>query len=251
MEYKYPKNFARFYDTIYHHMRDEVDNNYFQEEIKKAGGKVLEIGVGTGRLFLNALKSGADIHGIDISEEMLAVLQGKLSPDDHYRICQSGITDFSFDFKFDLVVAPFRVMMHLLEKEDQMMAINNVYNHLKKGGRFIFDVFVPDLNQLIKGVNNQMDFEGEYEPGKKIRRFVTTIPDLMQQTIEVNFHLEWEEDSGVKHDQWRLPLRFYFRYELEHLVERTMFESYKIFGDYEDGELNKTSKEFLVVCEKK
>jgi ubiquinone/menaquinone biosynthesis C-methylase UbiE len=48
MIHTYPKNFARFYDTIYHHMRDGVDNEFFQNEIKRAGGKVLEIGVGTG-----------------------------------------------------------------------------------------------------------------------------------------------------------------------------------------------------------
>lgn len=60
MIYKYPENFARFYDTIYHSMRDTTDSDYFRHEAVNAGGKVLEIGVGTGRLFMNALNDGAD-----------------------------------------------------------------------------------------------------------------------------------------------------------------------------------------------
>lgn len=250
MIYKYPTNFARFYDTIYHHMRDGVDNEYFQNEIQRSGGKILEIGVGTGRLFVNALNQGADIHGLDISESMLEILYKKLQKDQYYRISQQNIINFSFDFKFDLIIAPFRVIMHLLDIEEQIKAIDNVYNHLNSNGRFIFDAFIPDLNQLIKGINNQMDFEGEYDSGQKIRRFVSTFPDLINQTIQVNFHLEWEEKNELKHDDWILPLRFFFRYELEHLLERTKFEKYKIYGDYKGSELNKESKDFIIVCQK-
>lgn len=246
----YPENFARFYDTIYHNLRDSVDNDYFQNEIKKTSGKVLEIGVGTGRLFTNALDLGADIYGLDISESMLSVLYKKLPPEEHYRLSLQNMVDFTFDFKFDLIIAPFRVIMHLLEKEDQIKAINNIYNHLNPDGRFIFDTFIPDLNQLIKGLDNKMDFEGEYAPGKMIRRFASTSPDLINQIIRVNFHMEWEEDNGLCHDDWILPLRFFFRYEMEHLIERSKFNQYKIFGDYRKNELNWESKDFIVVCQK-
>jgi len=250
MTHRYPEAFARFYDTVYHHMRDAVDNDYFQNEIQQTRGKVLEIGTGTGRLFMNALNQGADIYGLDISEEMLKVLYKKLPEDQHFRISHQNLIDFTSDFKFDLIIAPFRVLMHLLDKEEQIRALNNVYDHLNSKGRFIFDVFVPDLNQLINGIKNQVDFDGEYEPGKKITRFVSTSPDLINQTINVKFHLQWEENDGLKKDDWTVPLRFFFRFELEHLIERSSFRKYKIYGDYKGNELNKDSKEFIIICEK-
>ena len=250
MVHTYPKNFARFYDTIYHQLRDTVDNEYFQNEIKRTKGKVLEIGAGTGRLFINALNQGADIYGLDISETMLNVLYKKLPKEQHYRLSLQNIIDFSFDFKFDLIIAPFRVIMHLLDKEEQIKAINNVYKHLTNNGRFIFDTFIPDLNQLIKGINNQVDFEGEYDSGKKIRRIVSTSPDLINQIIQVNFRLEWEENNKLNHDDWMLPLRFFFRYELEHLIERSKFDKYKIYGDYQENKLSQESKDFIIVCQK-
>jgi hypothetical protein len=140
--------------------------------------------------------------------------------------------------------------MHLLDKDEQIRAINNVYSHLNSNGRFIFDTFVPDLIQLINGIHEQTDFEGEYTPGKKVRRTVSTTPDLINQVIQIKFHLEWEEDNEWKQEDWFFPMRYFFRFELEHLVERSDFEKYAILGDYLGNELNEKSKEFIVICQK-
>jgi SAM-dependent methyltransferase len=250
MVHEYPKNFARFYDLIYHQIRDSVDHNYFLNEINQSPGKILEIGVGTGRFFTEAIDHGSDIYGIDISESMINVLKNKLDVRQHGRISVQNIIDFNFGFQFDLIIAPFRVIMHLLEKDDQIKALNNVYKHLNRGGRFIFDTFVPDLHQLITGLNDHTDFEGEFEPGLKVKRIVSTKPELINQLIRITFKLEWDENGRKEIEIWDSPLRFFFRYELEHLIERSDFENYKIYGDYQLNELTNTSKEFIVVCYK-
>jgi hypothetical protein len=46
-EHEYPDFFARFYDLIYHQLRDGVDNHYFLNEVKHINGKILEIRIGT------------------------------------------------------------------------------------------------------------------------------------------------------------------------------------------------------------
>lgn len=246
----YPETFARFYDLIYHQMRDHVDLDFFLDEIDRTRGRILEVGSGTGRLFTNALSRGADIYGIDISESMLKVLKSKIKPDDYYRVSHQNILDFRFDFQFDLIIAPFRVIMHVDKKEEQLRALNNVYNHLNNNGKFIFDTFIPDLGQLINGLKDVVDFEGEYEPGRKVRRIVSTKPDLINQIINVNFRMEWDENDTLRAEEWKIPMRYFFRYELEHLVERSDFAKYKIIGDYQGNELNNSSKEFIVICTK-
>ena len=50
MAEEYPEYFARFYDLIYHQIRDGVDNIFYLGKIKNTKGKVLEVGTGTGRL---------------------------------------------------------------------------------------------------------------------------------------------------------------------------------------------------------
>ncbi len=250
MNSEYPGVFARFYDLIYHRMRDGVDHAFLLNEIKSVKGKILDVGTGTGRFFIDALEAGADIYGIDISQPMLDVLAGKLSADQAGRISLQNIVDFHYDFQFDLILAPFRVFMHLTEKDDQLRALENVYRHLKPGGRFIFDTFVPDLNQLIRGLHDHVDFEGEYEPGRKMRRMVSTQPELMKQLIHIKFLFEWDEDGETEREIWSVPLRYFFRFELEHLVERSPFEAYEILGDFLGNALAEDSKEFILLCQK-
>lgn len=250
MEQKYPEIFARFYDTIYAKMRHGTDSLFFLDLVKKTSGRVLEIGVGTGRLFTEALEEGADIYGIDISPAMLDILYGKLDKMHHHRLSEQSISSFSLKCKFNLIIAPFRVFMHLHDKEEQIKALDNVYDHLNDRGIFIFDVFNPDLTMLQHGIDRQKDFEGEYEPGRKLRRTVSTMPDLVNQVINILFRLEWEADEGPQAEEWKTSLRYFFRYELEHLVERSNFESYNITGDFEGNPIGKGSREFIVTCRK-
>jgi SAM-dependent methyltransferase len=246
----YPDYFARFYDLIYHQIRDGVDDIFYLGKIKNAKGKVLEVGTGTGRLLSRALESGADIYGIDISPSMLDFLKAKLPSEHRKRISLQNIVDFKLDTKFDLIIAPFRVFMHLTEKEDQLKALNNVYDHLNKDGQFIFDVFVPDLKPLIKGLDNVTDFEGEYESGNRVKRIVSTNPDLINQIINITFRFEWNEGSSNYCQEWITPMRFFFRFELEHLAERSKFIKYNIAGDFQVNELKNDSKEFVLTCTK-
>lgn len=248
MDKEYPEYFARFYDLIYHQIRDGVDNEFYLGKIKNTKGKVLEIGTGTGRLLSEALGNGADIYGIDISPSMLDFLKAKLTPVDRKRISLQNIVDFKLDTKFDLVIAPFRVLMHLTEKEDQLKALNNVYDHLNQDGQFIFDLFVPALKPLITGLDNVLDFEGQYEPGNRVRRVVSTKPDLINQIINITFRFEWNEGSSNYSQEWETPMRYYFRFELEHLLERSEFRTYTIDGDFAGNALNNDSKEFIVTC---
>lgn len=250
MDSLYPQSVARFYDTIYHSVRDGVDNDYFLRQALEAKGPVLEAGVGTGRLFMASLEKGADIYGLDISQTMIDILLAKIPGKHHHRISRQNITNFRYDRDFDLIVAPFRVLMHLQAKEEQAAALNNVWGHLKPGGRFIFDLFVPDPSHLTKGMDNVVDFDGEYAPGRRLRRIVSTVPDLVNQTIAVHFRLEWDEDGTLKTDDWKTIMRFYFRFELEHLIERSKFKTYEISGDYKGTPLSGGSKEFVVTCTK-
>jgi len=248
MAEEYPGYFARFYDLIYHQLRDGDDSKFYLEKIRNTKGSVLEVGSGTGRLLAEALENGADIHGIDISPAMLDILKAKLSPENQKRISLQNIVDFRLDKKFDLIIAPFRVFMHLTEKEDQMKALNNVYDHLNNSGLFIFDVFVPALKPLISGLENVTDFEGEYEPGNRVKRVVSTKPDLINQIINITFGLEWNEGGANYTSEWETPLRYFFRFELEHLIERSEFRTYTIEGDFAGSALSNDSKEFVVTC---
>jgi SAM-dependent methyltransferase len=246
----YPSVFARFYDLIYDRLRSGTDSRFFLERIAEAGGPVLEVGTGTGRFFCDALNQGADIYGIDISPAMLEILRSRIPEKEHFRVSMQDIRDFLLLFPFRLILAPFRVFMHLTDTRDQLQALNHVYDKLEEGGTFIFDLYVPDPRLLASGMEDVMDFEGEYAPGHIFRRFVTSRNDMISQVNHISMRFEWEEEGQLKTGRWNSELRFFFRYELEHLLLRSKFRSYELFGDYHGNPLSAASKEFVVVCRK-
>ena len=246
----YPIFFARFYDLIYHQIRSGIDTDYFLNRIMEAKGPVLEVGTGTGRFFIEALNRGADIYGIDISPAMLDVLKSGLDPDQLWRVSCQNITDFNLDKKFALIIAPFRVFMHLSSVEDQLKALNHVYDYLEEGGQFIFDLFVPDPGLLSKGMNKVVDFEGEYTPGETVRRITSSHSDIVSQVTHITFRIEWTEKGRLYGEDWKTELRLFFRFELEHLLKMSKFSNFEIYGDYHLHPLTGDSKEFLVVCKK-
>jgi SAM-dependent methyltransferase len=247
-KFEYPDFIARFYDVIYNNIRSGVDHEFYLEQVSKCKGKILEVGVGTGRFFIDALNSGADIYGIDVSRSMIDILRGKISDEYHNRVFVKDICDLNLDMKFDLIIAPFRIFQHILDTEDQLIALNNIHRHLNSGCSFIFDVYVPDLNILWNGIDNVMDFEGEYEPGHLLRRFVTANSNLIEQINEIKMTFEWEENNGIIRREWMNSMRYFFRFELENLIKSSNLRLSNMYGDFNKGKLNNESRDFVIIC---
>ena len=96
-----------------------------------------------------------------------------------------------------------------------------------------------------------LEFEGEYEPGKMLKRYVTVNNNYIEQILNVTFSFVWDEDGTEKHDDFFSPMRYFFRFEIENLIARTKFKLENIYGDFDRSELSNKSKEFIVICSKK
>ena len=249
MSEPYPDFVARFYDAVYAQVRDGVDNEYYLREMTAAKGTVLEIGVGTGRMFVEARRRGADAYGVDLSPVMIERCRERLSAADRERVWVEDAITLRTDRRFALVVAPFRVLSHVHEPADQLRLLDAVHGALEPGGRFIFDLYVPNLKLLLEGLPEMADFDGEHAPGKRLRRFVSSTPaDLARQTNHVRMSFVWDEEDGEHRGDWEFDMRFFFRFELEHLVARSKLRLEAIHGDFEGGAVTRESQEYVVVC---
>jgi SAM-dependent methyltransferase len=245
----YPDFVARFYDPVYAQVRDGVDNEYYLSRMASAAGPVLEIGSGTGRLLREALRRGIDAWGIDASAAMVERCRALLPADRRERVSVADAVSTRLGRRFALVVAPFRVLSHVPSIEDQLRLLDTVHEHLVPGGAFVFDLYVPNLKLLLEGLSETRDFDGEWAPGRKLRRFVSSAPaDLSRQMNRVRMCFEWEEEDGEHRDTWEFEMRFYFRFEIEHLVARSKLRLESLHGDFAGGPLTAASRELVVVC---
>ena len=248
MSEPYPEFVARFYDVVYAQVRDGVDNAWYLERMAAAGGPVLEIGVGTGRLFVEARRRGIDAWGIDVSPAMIERCRARLEPADRDRVSVADAVHLRADRRFALVCAPFRVLSHVHDTADQLRLLDAVHDCLEPGGAFAFDLYVPSLKLLLEGMPETTDFDGPHAPGRRLRRIVSSAPaDLSRQTNRVRMTFLWEEDDGEHRGDWEFEMRFFFRFEIEHLVARSKLDLQGIHGDFAGGPLTAGSREYVVV----
>jgi SAM-dependent methyltransferase len=113
-------------------------------------GAALELGIGTGRIALPLARRGIRVHGIDLSEAMVARLRAKPGAE------QIGVTigDFAtatVDGRFTVAYLVFNTIMNLTTQDGQVACFQNVAAHLEPGGCFVIEVMVPALRRLPPG----------------------------------------------------------------------------------------------------
>jgi SAM-dependent methyltransferase len=180
---------------------------------------------------------------------MIAACRAKLVPQDRHRVSVADAVGLGTSRRFTMACAPFRVLSHVHDAADQLRLLDAVHDCLLPGGAFIFDLYVPNLRFLLEGIPEHADFDGEYAPGRRLRRLVESAPaDLSTQRNRVRMQFQWDDDDGQHADEWRFEMRFFFRFEVEHLVARSKLSIEAVYGDFADGRLTADSRELVVVC---
>jgi SAM-dependent methyltransferase len=113
-------------------------------------GAALELGIGTGRIALPLTARGVPVHGIDLSEAMVARLRAKPGGD------AIGVTlgDFSttrVEGTFNVAYLVYNTINNLTTQDGQVACFQNAASHLAPGGCFVIEVGVPSLRRLPPG----------------------------------------------------------------------------------------------------
>ena len=113
-------------------------------------GAALELGIGTGRIALPLARRGVRVHGIDLSEAMVARLEAKPGAEE----IDVTIGDFAttrVEGTFSLAYLVFNTIMNLTTQDEQVACFQTVAAHLEPGGCFVIEVGLPDLQRLPAG----------------------------------------------------------------------------------------------------
>lgn len=113
-------------------------------------GTALEFGIGTGRIALPLSQRGISVHGIDLSPDMIGELNKKPGAN---SICVT-LGDFAsakIDGEFQLVYLVFNTITNLVTQDSQVECFRNAAFHLKPGGCFVIETFIPELRRLLPG----------------------------------------------------------------------------------------------------
>lgn len=246
MPYDAESAIARFYDGDYDFFRTPSgDVAFYVEEAVRSKGPVLELGCGTGRVLIPTAAKGIAITGVDASEAMLGKLRAKL-PGADVRL--GDMRDFDAGREYALVTIPFRPIAHVTEAQDHVRLFANVRRHLAPKGRLVFDFFHPKLAFLAAPRPEKLDFE-RTDAGLKVRRYSSTVPHVSRQVNDVTLRWEVEDASGrIEHFRTEFPMRWFYRFEFEHLLARAGLEVEALYGDFDRSPFGDDSPEMLFVA---
>lgn len=138
------REFAYLYDTLmedvpYDRWVDWV--NSLCSEYGSGGKKLLDLACGTGELSVRLSHAGFEVSGVDLSEDMLAVAQAKAGEEGlHIPFFHQDMTQLDSLGEFDVIGIFCDSLNYLPTSEDVAKAFTGVYEHLKTGGLFLFDV---------------------------------------------------------------------------------------------------------------
>lgn len=231
---------AHYEDTAYYdrtYARRTEDVEYYVEEAKRTKGAILEYGCGTGRITFPMARTGATVVGVDQSVHMLERFREHLAAEPpevrkRIRTKRGDMREVRLRERFALVMCPFNTFLHLYTREDVERFLARVSNHLAPGGRFVFDVSMPDPDEHIRKPSRIYRTRPFVYPGVGRVRYGERFDyDRLRQILFVTS--EFEPEKG---DPFTMPLthRQYYPQELEALLHYNGFTIERWVGDFDE-----------------
>ncbi len=187
---------ARLYDPWSRSVTEDVP--FYVEEARAAGGPVVELGVGTGRIAVPIAAEGIPVIGVDSSQGMLDVCRERAELAGVADLVDLRIGDLRappVDERVHLVICPFRAFLHLPDDGERLRGLESARDLLLPGGRLVFDVFTPSAADITETHGRWI----EREPGIYERA------DWDEQNRTLTLTVRGPEDESTMTLAWITP----------------------------------------------
>lgn len=231
-------NSARNYDTPGEGMFSpevlEPTVKYLKE--LAGGGQVLEFAIGTGRVAVPLVQQGVSVTGIELSGPMIEQLRTKMD-ESTLPVIHGDMTSAIAPGNYSLVYLVYNTISNLITQDKQIECFSNAARHLSSGGRFVIELWVPELRKLTPGQKavvfaNEQGYIG-----------VDTYDTLNQQVI--SHHFRFDESGSAT--LFRSLHRYVWPTELDLMAHIAGFKLESRHADWNGSEFTAESRSHVSV----
>jgi SAM-dependent methyltransferase len=191
---------ARLYDPWSVSVTEDV--RFYVDLAREAGGPVVELGVGTGRIAIPTAAAGIPVIGVDSSRGMLEVCAEVAAAAGVAQLLDLRVGDLAdppVRERVNLVTCPFRAYLHLRSDDERVCALGAARKLLLPGGRLVFDVFAPGEEDIAETHGRWLEREpGIFERADWDVDTRTLTLSVRGDTGETTMALSW-----LSPDEWR------------------------------------------------
>jgi SAM-dependent methyltransferase len=195
---------AELYDPWSRSVTEDVP--FYVAEARKAGGPIVELGVGTGRIAVPTAVAGVAVIGVDSSAGMLEVCRRRAEAAGVAELLDLKLGDLAappVDERVRLVTCPFRAYLHLPDRAARVGALSAARDLLLPGGHLIFDVFAPRRDDIEETHGRWIEREPEiFERADWDERKQTLTLSVRGPEGEGTMRLAW-----ISAGEWRKTLK--------------------------------------------
>lgn len=244
--------YAPFYDWENARTVGRRDVPFWRRHAESAGGPVLELGCGTGRVLLPLARAGVRVVGLDRSVQMLGQARRRIRRargTDSARLVRGDIRSLPFapEPGFGLVIAPYGVLQSLLRDQDIRRTLRSVHDVLRPGGLLVMEL-VPDVPRW-KEYDRRLSHVGHRRGGSAQIRLVESVRQDRARQLTV-FEQEFTERRGGQRHVHRFSLTFrtLSMGQMTGRLRRAGFAIVRLEGDYDGGGWTSAAQTWLVVA---
>jgi len=231
-------NAARSYDTPGRGMfsPEVLDPTVSRLTELAAGGRVLEFAIGTGRVAVPLVERGVPVTGIELSRPMIDQLRTKMD-ESSLPVVYGDMTSAVAAGSYTAVYLVYNTISNLLTQEEQVACFRNAARHLTAGGRFVIELWVPEIRRLPPG---QEAVVFSSEPGY----IGVDTYDILRQRV-VSHHFRFDESGNAK--LFRSPHRYIWPAELDLMAQIAGFALESRHEDWTSTEFTAASRSHVSV----
>jgi SAM-dependent methyltransferase len=200
------------------------------------GGRALEFAIGTGRVAVPLAERGVPVTGIELSRPMIDRLRTKVD-DTTIPVVVGDMATAEAPGEYALVYLVFNTISNLLTQAEQVACFHNAARHLSAGGRFVIELWVPDLRRLPPGQQATVFHSAPDYIGLDTY-------DVVRQHV-VSHHFRFGE--GREAQLFRSPHRYIWPSELDLMAQLAGFELETRHADWEGTEYDAESRSHVSV----
>ncbi len=201
-----------------------------------AGGRALEFAIGTGRVAVPLAGRGIQVTGIELSRPMIGQLRTK-ADETAIPVLAGDMATTRAPGEYTLVYLVFNTISNLLTQAEQVACFRNAARHLVPGGRFVIELWVPQLRVLPPG---QPGTIFTAEPGYI---GLDTFDVLRQHVVSHHFRFGAGREARLS----RSPHRYIWPAELDLMAELAGFELESRHADWSGTEFTADSTSHVSV----
>ncbi|UQU66569.1 class I SAM-dependent methyltransferase [Couchioplanes caeruleus] len=194
------------------------------------GGRALEFAIGTGRVAVPLAGRGVPVTGIELSAAMIARLREKAG-EARIPVIAGDMATATAPGEFALVYLVYNTISNLLTQGEQVACFRNAARHLTPGGRFVVELWVPELRKLPPG---QAATVFACEPGYI---GLDTYDTLRQHVVSHHFRFGEGRDARLS----RSPHRYIWPAELDLMAQLAGMELESRHADWSGAEFTADS----------